>query len=113
MVECANNAALALLVEVRDDEELQRALDVGAIVIGVNNRNLETLEIDPSTAGRLIPHIPGACIAVAESGMQTVADVGPAAAAGADAILVGSSISASADPAKAVTDLSRVARRAR
>lgn len=106
-------AGLEALVEVRDEPELERALAAGARVIGVNNRNLETLEIDPRTAPGLIPHIPTTCIAVAESGMQTVADLQAAAAAGADAVLVGSAISAAADPAAAVDALARVPRRAR
>ena len=113
LVACAQEAALSLLVEVRDEGELQRAIDAGATVIGVNNRNLETLVIDTTTAPRLIPLIPSSCIAVAESGVQSVADLEPAAAAGADAVLVGSSVSASADPARAVADLTRVTRRAR
>jgi indole-3-glycerol phosphate synthase len=102
---------LATLVEIRDLGELDRALAVNATVIGVNNRNLETLVIDPATAPGLIPCIPDTCVAVAESGMRTVADVGPAAAAGADAILVGSAISAAADPATEVRLLGGIARR--
>ncbi|MBL0172495.1 MAG: indole-3-glycerol-phosphate synthase [Gemmatimonadaceae bacterium] len=113
LVASAQEVGLAVLVEVRDERELARALRVGATVIGVNNRDLETLIIDPSTAPRLIRSIPAACIAVAESGMRQVEDVLPAAAAGADAILVGSAISASANPTAAVQALSRVPRRTR
>jgi indole-3-glycerol phosphate synthase len=76
----------------------------------VNNRNLETLVIDPATAPAIIPHIPVACIAVAESGMRTPEDIGPAAAAGSDAILVGSAISASSDPAADVRGLAAIPR---
>ena len=61
---------LELLVEVRDEDELQRALDAGATMIGVNNRNLETLVIDAATAERIIPLIPPAVVAVAESGVR-------------------------------------------
>ena len=74
---------------------------------------LETLVIDPGTAPRLIPRIPDGCVAVAESGMTTVEDVRPAAAAGADAILVGSAISAAADPVAAVASLASLTRRPR
>jgi indole-3-glycerol phosphate synthase len=111
LMDAAAEAGLATLVEVRDLGELDRALAVHATVIGVNNRNLETLVIDPATAPGLIPCIPPECVAVAESGMRTVADVGPAAAAGADAILVGSAISAASDPAAEVRELAAVLRR--
>ncbi len=110
LMETAHEAHLATLVEVRDEAELTRALDAGATVIGVNNRNLETLVIDVATAPGLIPQIPASCIAVAESGMRTVADVIPAALAGADAVLVGSAISASGDAAAAVRTLAQLER---
>lgn len=101
---------LELLVEVRDEAELERALDGNAVMIGVNNRNLESLVIDPTTAERIIPLIPPGIVAVAESGIQTRADVERYAAIGADAVLVGSSISAAGDPASATRALAGVAR---
>jgi len=110
LMDAARECGLATLVEIRDEAELERALAVGATVIGVNNRNLETLTIDPATAPALIPQIPVHCVAVAESGMQHTHDVMPSALAGADAILVGSAISASADPAAAVRALCGIAR---
>lgn len=110
LMDAARECGLATLVEIRDEAELERALAVGATVIGVNNRNLETLMIDPATAPALIPQIPVHCVAVAESGMQNAADVAPSALAGADAILVGSAISASADPAASVRALAGIAR---
>ncbi len=110
LMDAARECGLATLVEIRDEAELERALEVGATVIGVNNRNLETLIIDPSTAPTLIPRIPLHCVAVAESGMQTADDVAPSALAGADAILVGSAISASTDPAASVRALAGFAR---
>lgn len=112
LMDAAAEAQLATLVEVRDEAELERALAVHAAVIGVNNRNLETLVIDPTTAPRVIAHIPASVVAVAESGMRTVADVEPSAVAGADAILVGSAISASSDPASDVRALAAVPRSA-
>jgi indole-3-glycerol phosphate synthase len=111
MIEAAADIGLHTLVEIRDLGELDRALAVGATVIGVNNRNLESLVIDPATAPALIPCIPDHCIALAESGMRSVDDVAPAAQAGADAILVGSAISAAADPADQVRALAGVSRR--
>jgi indole-3-glycerol phosphate synthase len=113
LMDVAAEAQLSTLVEIRDAQELDWALAVGATVIGVNNRNLETLIIDPATAPALIPAIPSACIAVAESGIQRVEDAWPAARAGADAMLVGSAISAAADPAAAVAALGTIPRQSR
>jgi len=93
----ARKHGLSALVEVRDEQELERALAIGASIIGVNNRNLETLEVDDA-ALRIIPRIPRGCIAVAESGYRTVNDVERAAAVGADAVLIGSELSAAANP---------------
>jgi len=104
---------LELLVEVRDDWELDRAVEGGAQMIGVNNRDLESLVIDPATCDRLIPRIPRGIVAVAESGMQTRSDVQRYAAVGADAVLIGSSISAAADPIAATAALAGVTRRSR
>ena len=110
---CGRSIGLELLFEVRDEDELERALHNGATMIGVNNRNLETLVIDAATADRLIPLIPPHVVAIAESGVATRADVERYAAVGADAVLVGSSLSAAADPVAATRALAGVARRAR
>ncbi|HJU88225.1 MAG TPA: indole-3-glycerol phosphate synthase TrpC [Gemmatimonadaceae bacterium] len=99
------------LIEVRTEPELERAVLAGAKVIGVNNRDLETLEIDPSTVDRILPSIPREIRAVAESGVKTREDVERAAAAGADAVLVGSILSAADDPASAVRELTGVTKR--
>ena len=109
----AREIDLELLFEVRDESELERALKVGAVMIGVNNRNLETLVIDPDTVSRIVPLIPSECIAIAESGYSSSADVERAAQAGADAVLIGSALSASPDPAAAVALLSKVPRHPR
>ncbi|MEP6507906.1 MAG: indole-3-glycerol-phosphate synthase [Gemmatimonadales bacterium] len=113
LAQAAREIDLEVLFEVRDQLELNRALEAGATMIGVNNRNLETLLIDPDTVSRIIPLVPSECIAIAESGYSTAADVQRAADAGADAVLIGSSLSASPDPRAAVTLLSGVARRQR
>jgi indole-3-glycerol phosphate synthase len=113
MMTAGRDLGLELLVEVRDEAELERALAAGATMIGVNNRDLETLEIDPATAERLIPLVPRGLIAVAESGVRTAADVERYAACGADAVLVGSSLSASGDPISATRAIAAVPRRAR
>ncbi len=104
---------LELLVEVRDVEELETAIRSKATMIGVNNRNLESLVIDPATCDRLIPKIPSGIVAVAESGVQARADVERYAAIGADAVLVGSVLSASPDPRQATRELAGVPRRPR
>ena len=110
LMDTALECGLETLVEVRDEFELERALNAGARVVGVNNRNLETLEIDVTVAPRIIAHIPARVVAVAESGISTLADLNAPAKAGADAALIGSSISASADPEAAVRALASVTR---
>ena len=104
---------LELLVEIRDETELETAIRSKATMIGVNNRNLETLEIDPTTAERLISQIPSDIVAVAESGVRSRADVERYAAVGADAVLVGSVLSASSDARQATRELTGVPRRTR
>jgi indole-3-glycerol phosphate synthase len=113
LIRSAADWKLEALVEVRDPAELDRALAAGARIIGINNRNLETLEVDASTAERLLPLVPPGIIAVAESGIAERGDVERAAAAGADAVLVGSALSASSDPVGATRALTGVARRDR
>ncbi|MBC8086866.1 MAG: indole-3-glycerol-phosphate synthase [Phycisphaerae bacterium] len=110
LLDAAAEARVETLVEIRDEAELERALAANVPVIGVNNRNLETLEIDRSTAPRIIAGMPAHIIAVAESGMTSPDDVRSSADAGADAILVGSSISASANPDAAVRALAGIQR---
>jgi indole-3-glycerol phosphate synthase len=109
----ARDLNLEIIYEVRDEVELERALDAGAEIVGVNNRNLETLEVDPTTVGRIVPLIPDRCIAIAESGYRSRADIAFAARAGADAVLIGSSLSESADPEAAVRELAGVPRQQR
>jgi indole-3-glycerol phosphate synthase len=110
LVAAARGAGIEPLVEIRDERELDRALAAGARVIGVNNRNLETLEVDPGTSARVIPLIPTGIVAIAESGVTTRHDAEAAAAIGADAILVGSALSLAVDGAAAVRALAGVAR---
>ena len=109
----AQDIGLDVLVEVRDENELETALLTRDTVIGVNNRNLETLEIDATTGERMIPQIPPERTAIWESGVKSVVDVERAAAIGADAVLVGSSLSGSQDPGgmlAALTSVKRVSR---
>jgi indole-3-glycerol phosphate synthase len=110
MIDAAAELRLEVLVEVRDAEELERALGAGAQIIGVNNRNLETLHIDPANAERIIKSMPASVIAIAESGVSSASDVERISACGADAVLVGSAISAASDPAAKVRELAGVKR---
>jgi indole-3-glycerol phosphate synthase len=105
LVERAVSIGLIPLVEVHTDEELDRALDAGATVIGVNARNLATLEVDRSVFARLAPRIPDQVIKIAESGIRGPHDLLAYAAAGADAVLVGESLVTGRDPRSAVADL--------
>ncbi len=110
LIKAGDDVGIEILVEVRDANELDLALSLDARLIGVNNRNLETLEIDADTALRILPLIPQGVVAIAESGVKTVADVNRVAAAGADAVLVGSELSGSPDPEAAVRALTGVTR---
>ena len=103
-------AGMTPLVEVRSEDELARAVDIAAAVIGVNNRDLETLVIEPDVGARLIPQIPAGRVAVYESGVADVEGVQRAAALGADAVLVGSTLSVAPDGAAAVQALASVPR---
>jgi indole-3-glycerol phosphate synthase len=113
MIEAAADLALEVLVEIRDERELEQARDLGAGVIGINNRNLETLAMDTSTSERLLNSIPETVIAVAESGIVGRSDVERVARSGANAVLVGSSVSGAPDAVQAVRALIGVRRSAR
>jgi indole-3-glycerol phosphate synthase len=101
------------LVEVHTLDELASALDSGATVIGINSRDLDTFNIDTNTALTIVSRVPPDCIAVAESGMVGEGDVVRAAEAGADAVLIGTALSAAASPEHLLEVMTRVPRRAR
>jgi indole-3-glycerol phosphate synthase len=109
----AEGCSLNALVEVHTEDELRKALDAGATILGVNSRDLDTFAIDLKTAFGIVSQVPAECVVVAESGMAGPADVEVAAAAGADAVLIGTALSAAASPARLLEDLARVVRRAR
>ena len=90
--EVAEQYGMHALVEVHEARELDAAIESGARIVGVNNRDLDTLTIDLAVSERLIPKIPDGAVAVAESGIRTVEDVARMAAAGADAVLVGEAL---------------------
>lgn len=104
---------LATLVEAHTAEEVEGALAVGATVVGVNARDLDTLAVDLRAAEALLPLVPPEVPAVAESGIANRRDVELMAAAGADAVLVGTALARSPDPIWAVRDLTGVPRRGR
>jgi indole-3-glycerol phosphate synthase len=93
------------LVEVHTREELDRALAADGRIIGVNNRDLKTLNVRMQTSFRLIEQIPDHCIAVAESGLRTHADLRDLRAAGFDAFLIGEHLMQAPDPASALFQL--------
>ena len=101
----AHELGLGVLVEVHDEVELERALGMNATIIGVNARNLKTLEIHDEAFTRLLPLIPGDRIRVAESGISTRQQVEAAQSAGAKAILVGETLVRAGDPALAISHL--------
>ncbi len=96
---------LDVLVEVHTAEELERALDVGAELIGINNRNLTTFEVDLATTEALSEEVPEGVVLVCESGLRTRADTQRAYDAGCDAILVGESLMRAGDIASQVREL--------
>ena len=93
------------LVEVHTSEEIDRSLAAGARIVGVNNRNLKTLEVHPETSFELIDHIPENIIAVSESGISTHGELARLRAAGFDAFLIGTRLMLSSDPASALAEL--------
>jgi len=105
LIERALSIGLLPLVEVHTDEELDRAVEAGATVIGVNARDLGTLEVDRAVFARLAPRIPDSVVKIAESGVRGPHDLLAYAAAGADAVLVGESLVTEKDPRAAVADL--------
>ena len=96
---------MAALVEVHDERELAKAIDAGAGIVGVNNRDLTTFEVTLETSLRLAPRIPPGVLKVSESGIRSARDIERLRAAGYQAFLVGEHLMKSADPAEAVRAL--------
>jgi len=103
--ELARELGLDALVEVHDEPELDRALAVGASLVGVNQRDLFTFEVDTDRAVRMAGRLPDTALRVAESGITGPDDAARLAAAGYDAVLVGESLVKAADPSAAVAAL--------
>jgi indole-3-glycerol phosphate synthase len=109
----AGEIGLEALVEVHTRRELDTALEAGSEIVGVNSRDLDTFVIDVGTAWTLLSEVPADRIAVAESGIREQPDVARAAAAGADAVLVGTALSAAPQPERLLRELCGVPRRGR
>jgi indole-3-glycerol phosphate synthase len=105
LVERAQSIGLTPLVEAHTADEVQRAVAAGATIIGVNARDLHTLEIEPTTFARLAPLIPDGVVRIAESGVRGPHDVIDLARAGADVVLVGEALVTGRDPRSGVADL--------
>lgn len=104
----AHELGLAALVEAHDEAEVEAALAAGAQIIGVNNRDLRSFTVDLATTERLAQMVPADRLLVAESGVHTRADVERLAAAGADAVLVGTALMRAEDPGEALRELAGV-----
>ncbi|HEV2088543.1 MAG TPA: indole-3-glycerol phosphate synthase TrpC [Cryptosporangiaceae bacterium] len=105
LVERIESLGMTALIEVHDEAEADRALEAGAKVIGVNARNLRTLEVDRSIFERIAPGLPSGVVKIAESGVRGPHDLISYAAAGADAVLVGEGLVTDRSPRQAVADL--------
>ncbi|PPK67623.1 indole-3-glycerol phosphate synthase TrpC [Actinokineospora auranticolor] len=105
LLDRVESLGMTALVEVHTAEEADRALEAGAKVIGVNARNLHTLEVDRDTFGRLAPGLPFETVKIAESGVRGPSDLMTYAGAGADAVLVGEGLVTTDDPKAALVQL--------
>ncbi len=105
LVKLSRSLGMEPLVEVHTEEELDMALDVESLVIGVNHRDLDTFQVDPNRTAQLAPRISPELILVALSGVSTRAEVEELGAAGARSILVGESLVTSSDPAAKLREL--------
>ncbi len=103
--ERVESLGMTALVEVHTEDEASRAIDAGAKVIGVNARNLRTLEVDRSRFEQIAPGLPSDVVKIAESGVRGPLDLIEYASAGADAVLVGEGLVTKTDPRQAVADL--------
>jgi indole-3-glycerol phosphate synthase len=105
LLSLARRLSLDALVEVHDEEESERALAAGATLIGVNQRDLFTFEVDSGRAARVARRLPAHVVKVAESGIKSRADVARLVDAGFDAVLVGEALVTAPDPGAALSAL--------
>ncbi len=105
LLACVRGHGMEALVEVNNSEEMERAVDVGATVIGINNRDLKSFHVDLGTTDRLAAMVPKGTLLAALSGIQGRADVERFAAAGAEAVLVGEALMLAEDPGAKAAEL--------
>ena len=105
LLRAAQGLSLAALVEIHDLDQLHRAVDAGARIIGVNSRNLRTLSVDPEVFAHVAEQLPRGTTKVAESGIRTREDIARLSRIGYDAFLVGERLIAQADPGAALREL--------
>lgn len=101
----AHRLGLSALVEAHTEEEVKRAVQCGARIIGVNNRNLKTFEVDVTTAVRLRKFIPDDCLYIAESGIRSTEDIRTLHDCGTDAVLIGETLMRAPDKKKKLEEL--------
>lgn len=101
----ATELGMSSLIEIHTNDELESAMEIDPKIVGVNSRNLKTLEVDSATFKELIPRIPNSLTKVAESGIATRSDVVFAQEAGANVILVGEALVKAGDPIKSMSEL--------
>ncbi len=106
LINLANDVACAPLVEVHTIDEMNASVDAGAFIIGVNNRNLQTFEVDLDNSRRILPLIPKSCLRISESGIKTKEEIQSLRKSGADAFLIGTSFMQSENKRKLFEDLS-------
>ena len=105
LADLASDLGMTALVEAHSASEVDRAIQAGARLVGINTRNLSTLEVDPAMVGKLRPLVPDGILVVGESGVATREDVLDMEAAGVDAILVGEAVMRAPDPAAKIREL--------
>ena len=105
LMAAAAELSLDVLVETHDEAEVEIAVDAGAEIIGINNRNLHTLDVDLETTFRLLADVPAGTVVVAESGISTPEDIRAVHDAGVDAVLVGEALMSSDNPEAAIGQL--------
>jgi len=113
LVDATHRWGMHALIEAHDRREVAAALAAGATIVGVNSRDLGDFSINLGAAWKLVRELPGDVVAVAESGMRDVAAVRAAAEAGADAVLVGTALSAADDPGALLTSMAEIPRHGR
>jgi indole-3-glycerol phosphate synthase len=105
LLSLCHDFGLAALTEVHDRHDLEKSMECGAEIIGINNRNLDTFEVDINTTMHLAPFVPDRTILISESGIHNKRDIRLLEGTGVEAVLVGSALMGSDDPAKKTREL--------